>query len=157
MLKRLPFLLLFAFTLTLTLTAQPIRIVVDATDAPRKIFRAHLTIPAAPGPMRLAYAKWIPGEHGPTGPISDLVDVRVAAHGQRIEWQRDPADMFAFNIVVPRGETAVDVDLAYLSPTAERAFSAGPSATANLAVLSWNTLLLFPPGKSADDITVEGS
>jgi predicted metalloprotease with PDZ domain len=153
MLKRLLFLLAFAFTLA----AQPIRVVVDATDAPRKLFRAHLTIPAAPGPMRLTYAKWIPGEHGPTGPITDLVDVRIAAHGQPIAWQRDPLDMFAFNLVVPNGQSSVDIDLAYLSPTGERAFSAGPSATANLAVLSWNTLLLFPPGKSADDVTVEGS
>src|SRR4029079_16596657 len=64
---------------------------------------------------------------------------------------------FAFNIDVPKGATSIDVDLSYLSPTGERAFTAGPSATANLAVIAWNTLLLFPPGKPADNITVEGS
>src|SRR6185436_14120565 len=111
MMKRLLFLLF----VTSTLAAQPIRIVVDATEAPRKLIRAHLTIPAAAGPMRLAYAKWIPGEHGPTGPITDLVDLRIkAGGGQAITWQRDPLDMFAFNLVVPSGASSIDVDLAYL-------------------------------------------
>src|SRR4029078_10193533 len=142
MLKRL----LFVLLLTLSLHAQ-IHITVDATDAPRKLFLAHLQMRAPAGPMRLAYAKWIPGEHGPTGPITDLVDLRVMANGQRIEWRRDPVDMFAFNIDVPKGATSIDVDLSYPPPTGERAFTAGPSATANLAVIAWNTLLLFPPGK----------
>src|ERR1051326_1809488 len=153
MLKRLFSLLAFA----LSLTAQPSRVVVDATETPRKIFRAQLTIPATPGPMRLVYAKWIPGEHGPTGPVTDLVDVHFQANGAPVEWQHDPLDMFAFTLVVPRGATSIDATLAYLSPTGDRAFTAGPSATENLAIVSWNTLLLFPPGKSADDVTVEGS
>ena len=148
--------LLLLFLLAIPAHAQ-IRITVDATDAPRKIFRAHLQMPAAAGPMRLAYAKWIPGEHGPTGPITDLVDLRVTANGQRIEWRRDPVDMFVFHVDVPKGATSLDVDLSYLSPTGDRAFTAGPSATANLAVIAWNTLLLFPPGKPADDVTVTGS
>lgn len=152
MLKRLPVVLLLAFALH----AEPIRVVVDATEAPRRMFRAHLTLPATAGPMRLMYAKWIPGEHGPTGPVTDLVDVRVTAKGQRIEWQRDPRDMFAFDVVVPSGQNSIDVDLAYASPS-EGSFSAGATASENLAVLSWNTLLLFPAGKSADDAMVEGS
>jgi hypothetical protein len=45
---------------------------VDASDAPRKMFHAQLRIPATPGTLTLYYPKWIPGEHGPTGPITDL-------------------------------------------------------------------------------------
>src|SRR6516164_8281959 len=52
--------------------AQPIQLRVDASEAPRRIYHAQLTIPAAPGPLTLAYPKWIPGEHAPTGPITDL-------------------------------------------------------------------------------------
>jgi predicted metalloprotease with PDZ domain len=151
--KRLIVVALFA----VSLHAQSIRVAVDATEAPRKIFRAHETIPAAAGPMRLVYAQWIPGEHGPTGPIADLVDVHIAANGQRVDWQRDPLDMYALNLTVPRGATSLDVDLAYLSPTGERAFTAGPTASENTAVISWNTLLLFTPGKPGDDVTVAGS
>jgi len=149
--------LLFVLVLSSVLQAQTIRVAIDATDAPRKLFRAHLEIPAAPGPMKLAYAKWLPGEHGPTGPITDLVDLRIKANGQPVEWHRDPRDMFVFTIDVPRGASSIDVDLAYLAPTGERNFTAGPSATANLAIVAWNTLLLYPPGKSGESIMVEGS
>jgi predicted metalloprotease with PDZ domain len=154
MLNRALFLLL---TLATTLHAQTIKVAVDATDAPRKIFHSHLTIPIGEGAQRLAYAKWIPGEHGPTGPIADLVNVRITANGKPVAWQRDPRDMFVFQINVPRGVTSVDVDLSYLAPIAGGSFTAGPSSTANLAVVSWNTLLLFPLGRSADDIMVEGT
>jgi len=151
---------LLALLATLPIHAQqqpPIRITVDATDAPRKVFHSHATIPATPGPMRLGYAKWIPGEHAPTGPIANLVNLRITANGQPIAWQRDARNMFVFQIEVPRGATSIDVDLTYLSPIASGNFTAGPSATANLAIITWNTVMLFPVGKSADDIQVEGS
>lgn len=150
-------LLLLLLLVAAPLHAQVIKVEIDATDAPRKLFHSRLTIPATPGPMRLAYAKWIPGEHGPTGPIVDVVNLRVSANGQSIPWRRDPLDMFVFHVDVPAGATALDVGLSFLAPIEGGNFTAGPSATANLAVLSWNTLLLFPPGKSGDDVMVEGS
>ncbi|MGA9504864.1 MAG: M61 family peptidase, partial [Terriglobales bacterium] len=47
-----------------------VTLAVDASEAPRKIFHAELRIPAKPGTLTLYYPKWIPGEHGPTGPIT---------------------------------------------------------------------------------------
>ena len=47
----------------------PMRLRVDATDAPRRLFHVQMTMPAKPGPLTLLYPEWIPGEHGPTGPI----------------------------------------------------------------------------------------
>ena len=149
--------LVLFLVLSASLHAQTIRVTVDATDAPRKIFHAHETIAATPGPMRLAYAKWIPGEHGPTGPITDLVDVRVSAAGKPLVWRRDPRDMYVIAVDVPAGSSAIDVDASYLAPIKGGNFTAGPSSTSTLAVLSWNTILLYPLGASADDITVEGS
>lgn len=156
MLKRV--LLLIAVLTAVTLHAQqPIRVTVDATDAARKIFHSHMTIPAAPGPMRLAYAKWIPGEHSPTGPITDIVNLRITANGQPVVWTRNARDMFLFDVVVPGGASALEVDLSYLSPIAGGNFTSGPNATANVAVLNWNAVLLFPLGKGGDDIPVEGT
>ena len=156
MLKRA--LLLIAVLTAATLHAQqPIRVTVDATDAARKIFHSHMTIPAAPGPMRLAFAKWIPGEHSPTGPISDIVNLRMSAGGKPVVWTRNARDMFLFDVVVPGGASALDVDLSYLSPIAGGNFTSGPNATANVAVLNWNAVLLFPLGKGGDDIPVEGT
>lgn len=146
--------LLAAFTVT---AQEPIRITVDATDAPRKVFHSHSTIPAKPGPLRLGYAQWIPGEHGPTGPITDLVNLRITANGQPVTWARDPRNMFAFDVVVPSGASSVDVDLTYLSPISGGNFTSGPNASANVAIVGWNTLMLFPIGRSADTILVEGS
>ena len=151
--KRALLILLFA----ISLHAQPIRVAVDATDAGQKLLHSHMTIPATPGPMKLAYAQWIPGEHGPTGPVGDLVDIRITANGQRVAWTRDPREMFVFHLDVPSGASEIEVDATHLAPTANGNFSAGPSITPNLVVLAWNTVLLFPPGKDANDIMVEGS
>jgi hypothetical protein len=62
---------------------------VDASDAPRKIFHAQLRIPAKPGTLTLYYPKWIPGEHGPTGPITDLTGLKFTASGKTLQWRRD--------------------------------------------------------------------
>jgi predicted metalloprotease with PDZ domain len=131
---------------------SPVTLTVDATEAPRKIFHAHLAIPAAPGPLTLFYPKWIPGEHGPTGPIVSLAGVRMTAAGQPLPWTRDPLEMYAFQVLVPGAARGVAVDLDYLAP-ASGDFTAGASATAELAVLSWNTLLLYPQGTAADELT----
>lgn len=127
----------------------PITLSVDATEAPRKIFHAHLVIPAAAGSLTLYYPKWIPGEHGPTGPIASLAGIKMTAAGKALDWRRDPLEMYAFQVDVPAGASAVEVDLDYLAPTSG-GFTAGASATANLAVLSWNTVLLYPNAAQGD-------
>jgi predicted metalloprotease with PDZ domain len=125
---------------------------VDAREAPRKIFHAKLTIPAAPGPLTLAYPKWIPGEHGPTGPIADLAGLRFTAAGKPVPWKRDPLDMYRFQLVVPAGAEAIEAHVDYLSPAETGQFSSGASATANLALISWNQLLLYPRERKPDEI-----
>ena len=59
-----------AATLAASAQSTPITLSVDLTDAPRKILHATETIPVQPGPLTLVYPEWIPGEHGPTGPIA---------------------------------------------------------------------------------------
>src|SRR5271170_1857983 len=81
---------------------------VDLTDAPRHILHASMTIPAKPGPMTLLYPEWIPGEHGPTGPVVDLVGLKIAAGGKSVAWSRDAVNMFAFHVNVPEGASALD-------------------------------------------------
>src|SRR6266852_6116772 len=75
----------------------PIRLTVDATEAPRQILHAHLVIPAKSGPLTLLYPKWIPGEHMPAGPITDLAGLKFSASGKPLPWRRDLVDMFAFH------------------------------------------------------------
>src|SRR6266849_4768874 len=96
--------------------AHAIRISVDLREAPRRIFHSRMEIPATPGPLTLVYPKWIPGEHGPNGPISDLVGLKMSAAGQPVEWRRDPEDMYAFHLEVPAGANAVEITLDFLFP-----------------------------------------
>src|SRR2546426_12690345 len=63
---------------------------VDLGDAPRKIFHARMRIPVEPGPLSLSYPKWIPGEHGPTGPLTDLAGRRITAGGDTPPRARPP-------------------------------------------------------------------
>jgi predicted metalloprotease with PDZ domain len=136
---------------------EPITIALDASEAPRKIFHVRLEVPAPPGPLTLLYPKWIPGEHGPSGPIVDLAGLTISAAGRTIPWRRDPADMFTFHCEVPQGAAGVEVTLDFLSPAAAEGFTAGASATSVLAVISWNQVLLYPAGPASDDLTYSAS
>jgi predicted metalloprotease with PDZ domain len=139
---------------TFTAFAQntPVTLQVDATDAPRDILHARLHIPVQPGPLTLVYPKWIPGEHGPTGPIIDLTGLKINAAGHPVEWQRDGEDMFAFHLQVPAGADAVDVALDFLLPPNSGEFSSGASSTAKLLDLNWNQALLYPKGGNPHDL-----
>jgi predicted metalloprotease with PDZ domain len=135
-------------------TPPAITIFVDATSAPRKIFHAKLKIPASPGDLTLYYPKWIPGEHAPDGPVVDLAGLKFTASGKTLKWRRDLLDGFTIHIEVPAGETEVNAELDFLSPaTFEGGFSAGSSATAKMAIISWNQVLLYPRGWKSDDLT----
>src|SRR6202047_357923 len=68
--------------------AQPIRLSVDATQAPQKILHARLEMPVQAGPLTLVYPKWIPGEHMPTGPIIQLAGLKFSSGGETFCWGR---------------------------------------------------------------------
>ena len=139
-------------------TQDAITIVVDATEAPRKILHARLTIPIArAGPMTLLYPKWIPGEHGPTGPITDLAGLKFMAAGKTIPWRRDDIEMYAFHLEIPTGVLSIEATLDFLLPAATEGFSSAASSTANLVVLSWNQVLLYPEGYGSDDLIYDAS
>jgi predicted metalloprotease with PDZ domain len=144
-----------AKTAAATKPPATITLSVDATDAPRKIFHARLNIPATPGTLKLYYPKWIPGEHGPTGPVQNLVGLKFRANGQELKWRRDLLDGWTFNVEVPEGVSSVEASLDFVSPIEEGIYTGGPFATDKLSVLSWNTMLLYPAGWNSDDLTYQ--
>lgn len=127
---------------------------VDAREAPRRILHAQLVLPAAPGPLTLRYPKWIPGEHGPNGPIVDVAGIVVRAGGKTIAWHRDDVDLYALHLDVPRGASSVEVSFDYLAPAERDLYSSGGSTTAALLVLEWNLVVLYPEGVSQHDYVV---
>jgi predicted metalloprotease with PDZ domain len=135
----------------------PITLHVDLTDAPRKIIHAYETMPVQPGPLTLVYPKWIPGEHMPSGPIDNQAGFTISANGQPVKWERDKVDMFAFHITVPAGVAKLDITMDFLATASPSGFSAGASTSANLALLSWNSVIVYPDGMKAADVMVSPS
>ncbi len=136
-------------------SAKAIGLVVDATDAPRNIFHAHLTIPAAPGPLTLVYPKWIPGNHRPSGPIANLTGLHFEANGKPLAWERDPLEMYAFHLQVPAGVHEVEASLDAI--TADSAGAGGAAASSQLLDLNWNQVVLYPQNSSSDELQVQPS
>lgn len=135
-------------------SSTPITITVDATDAPRKMLHADLVIPVHSGDLTLVYAKWIPGEHSATGPIDNLAGIIIKANGQTLPWVRDSINMFALRVQVPAGVTSLHVHDDFLATAAATGFSAGASTSENLAMISWNEVMLWPEVASAKQVMV---
>ena len=132
---------------TMGLSAQNISLTVDATKTQNKILHAHLVMPVKPGPLTVYYPKWIPGEHGPDGPIASLTRAQVRADGKVIPWQRDLLDVFTFHLDVPDGVSKLEANYDYIEPD-------GGSATDKLTRSSNGTKLPFirqerPPKNSS--------
>ncbi len=139
---------------------RPMELAVDATDAPRGMFHSRLVIPAAPGPLTLAYPKWVQGEHAPSGPIAQVAGFTVSAGGRALPWRRDPQDMFLVRVEVPAGAREVEVTLDYLSSNESfglGGYGEGANATPHLAIVDWHDLLVYPLGAAAMDIPVRAT
>jgi predicted metalloprotease with PDZ domain len=142
--------LLFLANVSFALAQGTMTLNVDATDAARNIVHSKLSIPVRPGPLTLIYPKWTPGEHSPTGPINDLVGLKLSAGGKPIAWRRDDVEMFAFHCNIPPGVTVLDV-------TFDDASQPETTASAKLARIKWNRLLVYTQGTNSDAISVKAS
>ncbi len=132
--------------------ARPIEIEVDASDAPRRLFHVRLAIPAVPGPLTLVYPKWIPGEHGPTGPLADIAGFKVSAGGKPVAWRRDELDLHAFHCEVPAPADTVEVALDYIAPPPGTEGFISAQSSAQVAVFHWNQMLVYPRGRTMREI-----
>src|SRR5580704_6451309 len=134
-------------------SSGPVLLELDASEAPQKIYHAHLVIPLQPGEVTLFYPKWIPGTHGPSGPIADLAGLKMQAGGKDVPWRRDDVDMYSFHCTVPDGAQTLDVALDLLS-AGHGGFG---NQTENITVIRWNQFVLYPKGKPIDAIDFKAS
>jgi predicted metalloprotease with PDZ domain len=100
--------------------------------------------------MTLFYPQWLPGHHSPGGPISMFSGLIIHAGKQRIEWTRDPVEVFAFHIDVPEGAKTIDADFQFDSPVATS--EGRMMMTPAMLSLEWNTIALYPAGYFSRDI-----
>src|SRR3974390_1348512 len=93
----------------------PVRLRLDASDVSRRLLHAQMTMAVKPGPLTLLYPQWIPGEHGPTGPIDNVAGLEFEANGQRVPWKRDNINMFAFHLTVPDNTSELNAKVDFLA------------------------------------------
>ncbi|MDQ2865991.1 MAG: M61 family peptidase [Candidatus Eremiobacteraeota bacterium] len=132
--------------------ANPQRLVLDARDAARGVMYSHMAIPVRSGPVTLLYPKWIPGEHGPTGPLNDLAAIRFTAGGHALPWRRDTVDLYAFHVDVPSGVDTLDVDVDILLNA-----PGDTMATKNVAIVNWNRDVFYQANTNSHDDYVDAS
>jgi predicted metalloprotease with PDZ domain len=133
-----------------------IRLSVDATDIDRHIFNVQETIPVRAGEsIVLQYPQWTPGNHAPSGRVDKLAGLMIQANGARVQWVRDPVDVFAFHVDVPAGATKLDVTFQFTSPTDTN--EGRVVMTPDMLNLQWTAFALYPAGYFARQIMVEAS
>lgn len=124
----------------------PMTLSVDETQVARRITYVHEEIPVSPGVLQLAYPKWIPGEHGPTGEIQHLADLRVrvsrpadesasAAPARSLAWTREADDIYTFRVDIPAGVTRIAVDFAVILDN---------TISDHQLLMPWHTVVLYP-------------
>jgi predicted metalloprotease with PDZ domain len=126
---------------------------VDATDLDHRVFRVRETLPVTPGPLTLYYPQWLPGNHGPTGVITQLAGLKISTGGQPLAWRRDPLAAYAFRLDVPAGAGVLDIEFQFLSPLDRE--SGRVVVTPDMLSVQWNTVLLYPAGHPDARIAVQ--
>ncbi len=129
---------------------------VDATDLAHGVFAVRESVPiSGEAPITLLYPKWIPGHHSPTGTIDKLAGLVITADGHRLPWRRDPVEVTAFHVDPPPGAKSLEIDFQYLSAVSTK--EGHVDMTPNMLDLEWSSVILYPAGHYARNITVAPS
>ncbi len=130
-----------------------IQLSVDVTDLARHVVSVHEVIPVQHGgDVVLLYPEWVPGDHGPTGPLAAVAGLDFKAGGQSLTWARDTVNVHAFHVQVPQGAGSIDVHFQYLSPPTQK--EGRVEMTPDMVDLAWNELALYPAGVFTRDVAV---
>jgi predicted metalloprotease with PDZ domain len=128
--------------------APAMTLVVDETQAARRIAFVHEEIPVRPGTLALAYPRWIPGEHGPTGPIQQFAALRVRSGSMMLPWTRDPEEIYTIHVEVPAKIERISVDFDTLVEN---------TISDHQLLVAWNTVVLYPRSIDKRQLMIEPS
>ena len=123
-------------------------LVVDETQSARRIAFVHEKIRVQPGAVALAYPKWIPGEHGPTGPIQQFAALRINSGSASLSWTRDPDDIFTIHVEIPANTDRISVDFDTLLEN---------TISDHQILVAWNTVVLYPRGIDKRELMIQPS
>jgi len=123
-------------------------LVVDESQAPRRIAFVHEEIRVKPGALALSYPKWIPGEHGPTGPIQQFAVLQIHAGNTTLPWTRDPEEIFTIHVNVPAKVEKITLDFDALLVN---------TISEHQLLVPWNTVVLYPRGIDKRELMIAPS
>lgn len=126
---------------------------VDATNVGQQIFRMRASIPVRPGKLTLLYPQWLPGNHGPSGPLTQLAGLKITGNGKPIEWTRDPVQVHAFHLNVPADVTLIEAQYQFLSPV--DGAQGRITMTGEMLGVQWPSVTLYPAGYNSRRIMVQ--
>jgi predicted metalloprotease with PDZ domain len=121
---------------------------VDESQAARRIAFVHEEIVVMPGGVTLSYPRWIPGEHGPTGPIQQVAVLRIRSGDKTLAWTRDPDDINDFHVNVPSGADHITVDFDALNVN---------TVSDHQILVAWNNVVLYPRAIDKRNLLIEPS
>ena len=129
--------------------AQPaMTLLVDETQASRRIAFVREEIRVQPGTLSLAYPRWIPGEHGPTGPIQQVAALRIHSGDVTLPWKRDPEEIYTIHVDVPPGTDRITVEFDTLLEN---------TISEHQLLLAWNTAIWYPLGIDKHELMIQPS
>ena len=131
-----------------TNSAPAMTLLVDETQAARRLVSVREEIKTQPGTLELAYPSWIPGEHGPTGPIEQTAALRIQANGSDLAWTRDPENIFVVRVQVPGHVEHVSVTFDTLLQN---------TVSDHQLLLAWNTVVFYPRNIDKKDLMIAPS
>ncbi len=133
-----------------------IELQVDATNVGQKIFRVHERIPVKGGKLTLLYPQWRLGTHAPADAhLAQFAGLLLSSNHRRLEWTRDPLNMYAFHVDIPGDAATLEADFEFLSPV--EANQGAILATPDMLAVHWESVVLYPAGYYAHGVTVRPS
>ncbi len=152
--QAVPFALFLAMTGVVTCafaqntSAPAMTLVVDETRAAQRIATVHEEIRVRPGNLALAYPLWIPGEHGPTGPLENVAAIRIHSGNTVLRWTRDPEEIATIHVEIPANTDRITVDFDTLLEN---------TISNHQLLLAWNTTVLYPRSIDKRQLMIEPS
>ncbi len=135
--------------------APVIDVLIDGRELPRRLLHGRTTLELPAGRSAVLYVKWVPGIHGPRGPVENVAGFEVrSAAGEVVPWERDWSDPFRFFIDAPAAGRYT-ISLSYITnQPSTNSRSIDSFGYPNQGVINANTVVVYPEGPSVQEIEV---
>jgi len=152
---------LLALTLALPTSAlaqERVFVRIDAREIERRLLHSTVTMPATPGQaMDIYFVEWTPGNHNPSGPIQNVVNLFVRdGDGNALDWKRDATHTVRLTIDVPERVSRITVEFSYITnQPSVNSRSTDSYGYPGYGSINWNTVLFYPGDADKDALMIE--